>query len=92
MVNIFLRMLLGHLVGDFVLQPLWLALSKRKGWQGLSLHVAIVAFVTAIMILGVVPYWWFWGIVLFLVHLFIDQFRTFVFVDNSHGKGVIFLF
>jgi len=90
MLNIFLRLLLGHLVGDFVLQPLWLALSKRKGWQGLSLHVAIVAFVTAIMIEGVVPYWWLWGIVLFVIHLFIDQFRTFVLVDNSRGKGVVF--
>lgn len=90
MVNIFLRLLLGHLVGDFVLQPLWLALSKRKGWQGLSLHVAIVVFVTAIMIWGVVSCWWFWVIVLFLLHLFIDQFRTFVFVDNSRGKGVVF--
>ncbi len=90
MVNIFLRLLLGHLVGDFVLQPLWLALSKRKGWQGLSLHVAIVSFVTVIMIWGAAPYWWAWGIVLFLVHLFIDQFRTFVLVDNSRGKGVVF--
>jgi len=31
-------------------------------------------------------------IVLFFIHLFIDQFRTFIFTDNSKGKGLLLLF
>jgi hypothetical protein len=89
--NFFLRMLLGHLVGDFVLQPLWLALAKRAGWRGLLIHVSVVTFATAVMIWGVVNNWWLWAVALFAVHLFIDQFRTFVFTDNSKGKGLLLL-
>lgn len=87
--NFFLRMLLGHLIGDFVLQPLWLAMEKRVGWRGLLIHVTVVTFATGAMIYQVVPLWWLWTLVLFAIHLFIDQFRTFVFTDNSRGKGVM---
>lgn len=89
--SFFLQLLLGHVVGDFVLQPYWLVLAKRKGWVGLIIHVGVVTFVTAIIAWGSIPNWWVWMIVLFLGHLFIDQFRTFVFVDNSKGKGLLLL-
>ena len=49
--NFFLRMFLGHLVGDFILQPYKIALLKRTGWRGLLLHVSIVTFTTAVAIL-----------------------------------------
>jgi hypothetical protein len=88
-IHFFLRMLVGHLLGDFVFQPLWLAVEKRKGWPGLLLHTAVVTITTGIMIWGVIPQWLLWTAVLFAVHLFIDQFRTFVFTDNQKGKGVI---
>lgn len=90
--SLFLRLLLGHFVGDFVLQPYWLVLAKREGWPGLIVHVGVVTFVTTILAWGVIPNWWVWMIVLFLVHLFTDQFRTFVFTDNSKGKGLVLLF
>jgi hypothetical protein len=86
-----LRLMLGHMIGDFVLQPYWLVLAKRKGWPGLLVHVGIVTFVTAILAWNTMPNWWVWMIVLFLGHLFIDQFRTFVFTDNSKGKGLLLL-
>lgn len=89
--NFFLRMLLGHLIGDFVLQPLWLAMAKRHGWRGLLIHVSVVTFATGVMVFNVIPNWLGWTAALFAIHLFIDQFRTFVFTDNSKGKGV-FLF
>lgn len=89
-VNFFLRLLVGHLLGDFVLQPLWLAMAKRKGWNGILIHVSIVTGVTGVMIWGSIPRWWIWLIVLFVIHVFIDQYRTFVFLDNSKGKGVMF--
>lgn len=89
--SFFLRLMLGHMIGDFVLQPYWLVLAKRKGWPGLLIHVGIVTFITAILAWNSIPFWWMWMIVLFLGHLFIDQFRTFVFTDNSKGKGLLLL-
>ncbi|MBE7470801.1 MAG: hypothetical protein DPW09_15330 [Anaerolineae bacterium] len=89
--SFFLRLMLGHMIGDFVLQPYWLVLAKRKGWPGLIIHVGIVTFITAILAWNTLPIWWVWMIVLFLGHLFIDQFRTFVFTDNSKGKGLLLL-
>jgi hypothetical protein len=90
--SFFLRLILGHFVGDFLLQPFWLVLAKREGWRGLIIHVGVVTFITAILVWGVIPNWWVWVIVLFIGHLFIDQFRTFIFVDNSKGKGLLLLF
>lgn len=90
--SFFLRLLLGHFIGDFVLQPYWLVLAKRNGWPGLFIHVGVVTFVTAILVWGTIPNWWVWVIVLFLIHLFIDQFRTFIFTDNSKGRGLLLLF
>ncbi len=89
--SFFLRLILGHLIGDFVLQPYWLVVAKRNGWKGLFIHVGIVTFITAILVWATIPKWWVWIITLFLGHLFIDQFRTFVFTDNSHGKGLLLL-
>jgi hypothetical protein len=90
--SFFLRLLLGHMVGDFILQPYWLVLAKRNGWTGLFIHVGVVTFVTAILLsVSSIPNWWVWVIVLYLGHLFIDQFRTFVFIDNSRGKGLLLL-
>ncbi|MCP4705237.1 MAG: DUF3307 domain-containing protein, partial [candidate division Zixibacteria bacterium] len=88
---LFLGLMLGHLVGDFVLQPYWLVIDKRNGWRGLFIHVSVVAFVTAILVWGAIPNWWVWIIVLFIGHLFIDQFRTFIFTDNTRGKGLLLL-
>lgn len=89
--SFFLRLLLGHMIGDFVLQPYWLVIAKRKGWPGLLIHVGIVTFITTVLSWNAIPIWWVWMIVLFLGHLFIDQFRTFVFTDNSKGKGLLLL-
>ncbi|NIP26448.1 MAG: DUF3307 domain-containing protein, partial [Phycisphaerae bacterium] len=86
--SFFLRMLLGHLVGDFILQPYKIAVAKRAGWRGLFLHVSIVTVTTGIAIYRTTPHWYFWIIALFGVHLFIDQFRTFIFTDNSNGKSL----
>lgn len=89
--SFFLSFVLGHLIGDFVLQPYWLVLAKRNGWRGLFIHVGVVTFITAILAWGTIPNWWVWIIVLFIGHLFIDQFRTFIFTDNTKGKGLLLL-
>ena len=87
--NFFLRMLVGHLIGDFILQPYKIAIAKRKGWPGLLLHVCIVTVATGFTIYRAIPDWLFWTVILFGVHLFIDQFRTFIFTDNSKGKSLL---
>jgi hypothetical protein len=89
--SFFLRLMLGHLIGDFILQPYWLVLAKRRGWVGLFIHVGVVTFITAILVWGSIPHWWMWIIILFIGHLFIDQFRTFVFTDNRQGRGLLLL-
>jgi hypothetical protein len=89
--NFFLILCLGHVIGDFLLQPYWLVLAKRRGWPGLLIHVGVVTFITAILAWNSIPNWWVWMIVLFIGHLFIDQFRTFVFTDNTKGKGLLLL-
>lgn len=89
--NIFLLLVLGHLVGDFVLQPLWLAIAKRQGWRGLLIHVTVVTLSTTIIVAGRMPQWAAWMVALFAIHLFIDQFRTFVFTNNCCGRGLLLL-
>lgn len=89
--SFFLILTLGHVIGDFLLQPYWLVLAKRTGWPGLLIHVGVVTFVTIILAWNSIPNWWVWMIVLFIGHLFIDQFRTFIFTDNSKGKGLLLL-
>ena len=89
--SFFLRLMLGHLIGDFVLQPYWLVIAKRNGWPGLFIHVGVVTFISAILIWASIPTWWVWIIVLYIGHLFIDQFRTFIFTDNTKGKGLLLL-
>ena len=90
--SFFLLLLLGHLIGDFVLQPYWLVIAKRNGWPGLFIHVSVVTLITAILLsVSSIPNWWVWIIILFFGHLFIDQFRTFVFTDTSKGRGLLLL-
>lgn len=89
--SFFLRLMLGHVVGDFLLQPYWLVLAKRKGWPGLLIHVGVVTFITGILAWDSIPNWGVWIVVLFIIHLFIDQFRTFIFTDNTKGKGFLLL-
>ncbi len=48
--TLLLNLYLGHLLGDFVLQPGWLVVAKRRGVAGLLLHVGIIGTCTAIIL------------------------------------------
>ncbi len=72
-----LRLLLAHMLGDYTLQTGKIARYKAQGWWGLLLHVAIVTTASGLLVAGMFPYWWLWILVLGLLHLFIDQLRTF---------------
>lgn len=41
--ELFLRLLLGHMVGDYILQTGSIARAKNESWQALLLHVSIVS-------------------------------------------------
>lgn len=72
-----LRLILAHMIGDYALQTGGIARNKAEGWPGLLLHVAIVTLVSGALVIGMFPYWWAWVIILGILHLLIDQYRTF---------------
>jgi hypothetical protein len=81
--TLFLRLLLGHMIGDYVLQPLRLVLMKRRGWGGILVHVGIVVTVTAILLWPVLGHWWYWLWLLFLFvgHALMDRSRALLLKD-----------
>lgn len=52
MINMFEQMVMGHLVGDFIVQPKWMAMGKAdKGWRGAltcTLHVLMYTLCIAV--------------------------------------------
>lgn len=83
-------MLLGHLVGDYLLQTNFLALNKAKytltGWIAALVHCIIyTAAVCAIM--GIFD--WKWQLVVFLTHFPIDKFSLGeLYMDKVKGYGL----
>ncbi len=67
----FYRLLLAHLVGDFVLQTRWLVLCKRRP-DGLALHVGLVGLAMVPVVWGQLDRWWPWLLGIVLVHAAAD--------------------
>ncbi len=90
--TLFLRLLLGHMLGDYVLQPLQLVLMKRRGWRGVFIHVSIVVVVTAILLWPVMSHWWYWLSLLFIFigHLLIDRGRALL-LRSSEAWDLLYL-
>jgi hypothetical protein len=88
---VMLRLLLAHMLGDFVAQPRVLVAMKRKGWRGIIIHSAIVTAFTAALAWEQFPQWWAWTLLLGLSHAFIEHFRTFYVKDGSRGGLYYFL-
>lgn len=65
-------LLLGHLIGDFVLQTIDLVRYKGHSWKGLFLHSAIVIASCALCLWSNLPTWWPWLIPLFFLHVVTD--------------------
>jgi hypothetical protein len=63
----FYRLILAHLVGDFVLQNRWLVLRKRT-LCGLTLHVGLLGLVMAVVTWDRLGQWWPWLCVILIVH------------------------
>jgi hypothetical protein len=91
-VTLFLRLLLGHMIGDYVLQPLQLVLMKRRRWVGIIIHVGILTGVTGVLLWPVLGQWWYWLWLLFLFigHLLIDRSRTLL-SRGAEARGLLYL-
>lgn len=84
------EMLLGHLVGDYLLQNSWMALNKSKntwiGWFAALIHCILytLAVCTLMKIFD-----WQWMIVVFLTHFPIDKFSLGeLYMDKVKGYGL----
>ena len=66
------RLLLGHIIGDFVLQTIDLVRYKATSWRGQLIHSAIVTLCTALFLWERLPAWWLWLVPLFVMHLLTD--------------------
>ena len=57
-----LNVCLGHLLGDFLLQPGWLVVAKRRGLGGLLIHSLVIMACTALVLIADLR--WVWAVVL----------------------------
>ncbi len=71
--ELLLALYLGHLVGDFALQPGWLVTAKRNGWRGLAAHVTIIGLCTVIIVIAQIQYLWGVVILSMAAHLVIEM-------------------
>ena len=73
--DVFLLVLAGHLIGDFVLQTDWQASNKETSWRAATAHVLTYHVIMAVL---VVPVWrdidaaWLFGISI-ASHAFVDR-------------------
>jgi hypothetical protein len=63
----FYRLVLAHLVGDFVLQNHWLVKRKRN-LDGLLIHVSLVGLAMLPAVWDRLGRWWPWVLLLLIVH------------------------
>lgn len=70
---LFLMLLLGHLLGDFVFQPGRLVVAKRHGHAGIILHTGILTALTTLVLLGDIGRLWPAAALAGLAHLGIEH-------------------
>ena len=69
------QLLLGHLVGDYLLQNQWMALNKSKntwiGWLSATVHCLLYTLAVCLFMWN---FQFIWIIAVFFSHFFIDKF------------------
>jgi hypothetical protein len=70
--TLLLNLYLGHLLGDFVLQPGWLVMAKRRGINGLLVHTGIIGVCTALILVGELGSLWNIVLMAMAAHLGIE--------------------
>jgi len=70
---LFLELYLGHVLGDFLLQPGRLVIAKRDGIPGLMLHTLIVGISTLAVLVGSLNVDWAPAVLVTGLHLVIER-------------------
>ena len=70
--TLLLNLYLGHLLGDFVLQPGRLVVAKRNGIAGLLIHAGIIGASTALILIGELDSLWNIILLAMAAHLAIE--------------------
>ena len=69
------ELLLGHLVGDYLLQNQWMAMNKSKntlqGWIAATVHCILYTLAVCLFMWN---FDWYWMLIVFLSHFPIDKF------------------
>lgn len=63
----FARLILAHLVGDFVLQTRWMVVRKRTP-AGLAIHIGLVGLTMVLAAWDRLGVWWPWLLAILVVH------------------------
>jgi hypothetical protein len=80
--HLFFIIMIGHWVGDFVLQSDWMARNKSRDWMALTLHVGIYSIVMtltfgiATVALGLVVPFFLYSLATFQVVTFVTHWVT----------------
>jgi hypothetical protein len=79
-VSLFLTLYLGHLLGDFLLQPGRLVLAKREGAAGLLLHTLVVGLASAAVLFSTLRVDWAAIVLVTGMHLCIERLTIMTYV------------
>ncbi|HDN79904.1 MAG: hypothetical protein DRI61_03420 [Chloroflexi bacterium] len=74
--ELLIRLLLAHMLGDFAFQSSGLVIMKKESWKGLAIHTLIVTVCTAALSWGYSPLWWAITLVVSGSHMALDAFRS----------------
>lgn len=88
--RLFLYLVLGHLVGDFILQSSELVRLKRSTSYGLYPHVLLVLAATGVAIAGSTRLWWLVLAFVAAVHLLVDRLSILASARSNVGQIYIF--
>ncbi|MDO8987006.1 MAG: DUF3307 domain-containing protein [Coriobacteriia bacterium] len=87
-----LELYLGHLIGDFVLQPGWLVAAKRDKVWGLLVHVVLIGLCTAIILGGALIELWNIVLLAMAAHMVIEVVTVRIRATNRVSGLSVFLF
>lgn len=89
--RLYLYLVLGHLIGDFVLQSSELVRLKRSEFFGLYPHVMLVMIATALVSAGSTPLLWLVVAFVGAVHLLIDRLSIVAFAREAAPQLTVFI-
>jgi len=72
--DFFALLILGHLVGDFVLQNKWMALNKSGKWYPCLIHCLMYSGTVGLFTSPYTSGIWYWPFVVFATHFPVDYF------------------